>query len=373
MRVAIPVLALPTSGGARITLQYAAGLAERGHAVTLLLPEHRAADCDRYADYLHRIHLGWVSVPAPLRHRGYAPTVLALGWAVPDCDIILSNSWQTIYPSLLAKLRHRHAKLIYLIQSDDVLIERNLSDASYPKRLRNWLLAELAYRVPARRLVVSRWVEQSLRRRGLPTVYLPNGIDLGTFYPREPTTTGRAHGDTFDVLWLARITRVKGSSDMLAAMQIVCRRLPQARLIVVANTPIRVPDSIPSMHVAVTSDATLRLLYQQCGVFVFPSRAEGFGLPPLEAMACGAPVVTTDCGGVRDYAVDGENCLMVPVGQPDQIAAAILRLNEDQSLAARLAENGRRTALLFDIRRSVERLDVVLRTAAGQQEEAHLR
>jgi glycosyltransferase involved in cell wall biosynthesis len=61
-------------------------------------------------------------------------------------------------------------------------------------------------------------------------------------------------------------------------------------------------------------------------------------------MASGCAVVTTDCGGVTDYARDGENCLLVPPRDPGAIASAIRRLLDDPLLRSRLSEAGVRTA-----------------------------
>jgi glycosyltransferase involved in cell wall biosynthesis len=90
--------------------------------------------------------------------------------------------------------------------------------------------------------------------------------------------------------------------------------------------------------------------YSFVDVFVFPSYVEGFGLPPLEAMACGAAIVLTDSGGVREYARDGHNCLLVPAGDVTALADAIARVTTRPGAAeyrARLAEEGRATALAY--------------------------
>ena len=96
--------------------------------------------------------------------------------------------------------------------------------------------------------------------------------------------------------------------------------------------------------------------YHRCDVFVFPSLAEGFGLPALEAMACGCAVITTECGGVSTFAQPDENCLMVPPGQPKLLAAAISRLTSEPRLRARLARAGVETARMFDRDASLDRL-----------------
>ncbi len=86
------------------------------------------------------------------------------------------------------------------------------------------------------------------------------------------------------------------------------------------------------------NDHVMAQLYAQADLFVYTSYFEAFGLPPLEAMACGTAVVTTDCGGNRDYIRDGKNCLVVPPGDLQRLSSAISRLltndSERQALAA---------------------------------------
>ncbi|NUN97501.1 MAG: glycosyltransferase family 4 protein, partial [Candidatus Omnitrophica bacterium] len=84
------------------------------------------------------------------------------------------------------------------------------------------------------------------------------------------------------------------------------------------------------------------------------------GLPPLEAMACGTPVVLTDSVGVREYAMHEGNCLMVPPGDPSALASAIRRALEDRALRERLAENGLATVPRFTWENMVEDFDSAL-------------
>lgn len=105
------------------------------------------------------------------------------------------------------------------------------------------------------------------------------------------------------------------------------------------------------------------LLYRACTVFAFPSRYEGFGLPPLEAMACGAPVVVSDASSLPE--VVGPAALRVA---PDDVvgwAAALGRLLGDASLRAEMAAQGLIQAARFSYRRVAEQtIDVIERTVA---------
>jgi glycosyltransferase involved in cell wall biosynthesis len=84
--------------------------------------------------------------------------------------------------------------------------------------------------------------------------------------------------------------------------------------------------------------------YGRCDIFVFSSRGEGFGLPALEAMAVGCPVITTDSGGVRQFATDGQNCLMTPPADAPALAQAIQSLVNDPARRAELRAAGLGTA-----------------------------
>lgn len=93
------------------------------------------------------------------------------------------------------------------------------------------------------------------------------------------------------------------------------------------------------------SQETLRLLYSTATALVFPSLEEGFGLPILEAMSYGLPVVTSNCSSMPE--VGGEAALYVPPGDVGAIRDAMERLAEDQALAADLARRGKERAKLF--------------------------
>ncbi len=109
--------------------------------------------------------------------------------------------------------------------------------------------------------------------------------------------------------------------------------------------------------------ADLPALYSQCEAFVFPTLYEGFGLPPLEAMACGAPVVASNVSAMPE--VIQEAGLLVNPYDCDAIAAAIHRVTTDQPLRARLAEAGLRRARAFSWQRAARETVAVYEETAG--------
>ncbi|HKU75339.1 MAG TPA: glycosyltransferase family 1 protein [Pyrinomonadaceae bacterium] len=93
------------------------------------------------------------------------------------------------------------------------------------------------------------------------------------------------------------------------------------------------------------ADDDLRALYSSCRVFVYPSLYEGFGLPLLEAMACGAPVITSDIPSVRETV--GDAALLVPPTDINELARSITRLLENSIEREQRSAAGKQHASKF--------------------------
>jgi glycosyltransferase involved in cell wall biosynthesis len=103
-----------------------------------------------------------------------------------------------------------------------------------------------------------------------------------------------------------------------------------------------------------------RELYSKSLVWIMASMSEGFPAPPLEAMACGAVPVVTDCGGTRDIIVDGENGFLVRVGDVDRIVDRVMLLLSDKMLRDRMRAKGEVTVDRFNWEKSIDQLEDVL-------------
>jgi len=102
------------------------------------------------------------------------------------------------------------------------------------------------------------------------------------------------------------------------------------------------------------SDERLRALYCKASVFVFPSLFEGFGLPVLEAMACGCPVITSNCSSLPEVA--GDAAVLVDPHDVDALAAAMEAVCADQGYALELSRKGKERAGLFSWRKTAEEI-----------------
>lgn len=110
-------------------------------------------------------------------------------------------------------------------------------------------------------------------------------------------------------------------------------------------------------------DDDLPAYYSHAECLVLPSRAEGFGFPPLEAMACGAPVVVSTAGALPEVA--GGAALLVEPDDVDGLAAALCRVLDDPSLRGRLREAGLRRAAEFTWDRTAAETRRVYEAALG--------
>ena len=110
-------------------------------------------------------------------------------------------------------------------------------------------------------------------------------------------------------------------------------------------------------------DDTLAVLYRLAGVFVFPSLYEGFGLPPLEAMACGAPVVTSNVSSLPEVA--GDAAVLVDPYDADSIADGVAKVLSDPALRDEMRAKGIARAREFSWKRSVSRTREIYQEVAG--------
>jgi glycosyltransferase involved in cell wall biosynthesis len=109
---------------------------------------------------------------------------------------------------------------------------------------------------------------------------------------------------------------------------------------------------------------TLAAFYRLARAFVFPSLYEGFGLPPLEAMACGTPVVTSNVSSLPEVA--GGAALLVDPYKEEDIADGIVRAVNDESLRAELIAKGSQRARTFSWKQSVQKIhEIYMQVANG--------
>jgi len=234
----------------------------------------------------------------------------------------------------------------------------------YPlTRRRDALLLRYAYRRASRVLCVSRFTERRLREKvkNVSTGVVPEGVDFDRFQtPVEslPVPSGRY------ILSVGPIKPRKGYSISVEAFALAKRAVPDLQYYIVGMIhdddyhrqlmktaeEAGVADSLHFL--GQVPDERLIALYQRCELFVLTpltlgTQFEGFGLIYLEANSCGKPVVGSYGCGAEEAIVNGETGLLVPPGQPEAVAHAMVKLLSDPDLAARMGSAGRERARLM--------------------------
>ena len=129
-------------------------------------------------------------------------------------------------------------------------------------------------------------------------------------------------------------------------------------------------SGLPARSVVLTgfvSDADLVDLYRCCELFVFPSRYEGFGLPVLEAMACGAPTIAADTSSLPE--IVGRQDALFPIDRDEHVATAIARALADADFRHSLREHGLRRAKSFSWQQVADRAADAWEDAIARKQE----
>ncbi|NGO48108.1 glycosyltransferase [Streptomyces ureilyticus] len=207
---------------------------------------------------------------------------------------------------------------------------------------------------------------------------IPNGVDPRRFHPAadnavqaDPAVQAASTPlTTLDpsaplVVCVGRLCRQKGQDVLLQAWPSVLRQVPAARLALVGDGPDeeQLREHAPEGVLFAGAVADAVPWYQTADLVVLPSRWEGMALAPLEAMACGRPVVVTDVAGARESLPPGHraHCL-VPPGRPGPLADALARALLDPLLREALGHQGRRHVLTaHDVRHSAEAVAALYR------------
>jgi glycosyltransferase involved in cell wall biosynthesis len=187
-------------------------------------------------------------------------------------------------------------------------------------------------------------------------VAVPSGVpSVAGILAADPARGRVLAGAERYVLALGTVEPRKDLPGLVTAFGAVAAAVPDVRLVVAgpdgwgAETLRAVIDGSPArpriVRLGFVPVAERDALVRGASVLAYPSRYEGFGYPPLQAMAAGVPVVSTVAGSLAE--VLGDAALVVPVGDPDALSAAMVRVLTDDAVAADLAARGPTWASTF--------------------------
>lgn len=292
--------------------EFANSLAARGNEVTIL---HHAL-FGQAANSLEEI--SWFTFDAKVNH-------IFLGHEVPDPDSMPSAD---IFFGYLPGdgMESRHGLHVVLIQGIGILGEK---------------AERYAFEAPCPKICVSRFlIDEGIDRFGVPPhqfAHVPYGLHHDR-YPLVKPIESRPPRITF----LQHTHPQKGCAVAIEALEAVREKTDIAFEVVSFGTskpPAGYPDWIEH-HLDPPHDYLINEIYNRSTIHLCASVIEGFGLTSLEAMACGAALVTTDNGGSRDYAHGGETALVTAPKDVEGLADHLLALLTNDDERIRLAKAG---------------------------------
>jgi len=248
-------------------------------------------------------------------------------------------------------------------------------DDPIAKRALVYALESFASRFSDAELVQSREDVSTMQRLRIAPrrniTLLGNGVSLSQFRPESADTSARnrlrdefaATNNDIVVGIVGRLVAEKGYPELFEAS----KQLGDGYVVICIGPDDRdKADALPAGMIQDAIERGVRFagmrtdvdeLYGAMDIFILPSHREGFPRSAMEAAATGLPVIATDIRGCRDVVQDGVNGFLIPVNDPDAIAAAIERLGEDPELRRSMGDAGRAKATEdFDEERVVRRV-----------------
>jgi glycosyltransferase involved in cell wall biosynthesis len=249
------------------------------------------------------------------------------------------------------------------IQADDYIIfdERFSSKTKVLLNTYKWATKNISYQLYGERYIFnSKFTRERFEivsgRKLTSSKFAIPGVDLEIFKPLNLPSTPEKN--SIVISSVLRKQPWKGTTDFLTAVEELSLKLPNGvKFVGITNEDIsslKIPSALTICRPS--CDADLVSLFQESDIFVVTSHWEGFGLPGLEAMACGCALISTDNGGCDEYVIDGENCYLYKSQDIQQLVNSITLLVEDKTIRSKLELNGIQTSSKFSWRETTRGL-----------------
>ena len=348
----LPAPGLQRGGCERVAHDLANGLAQRGHHVTVWSADPRPRDANyevaRIAgsSFIHH-WLGFRLV------SGYIGNFLAITPRYNDAHVIIAHGDSLLLPLRgIPVLRIMHGSALDEARTARTLFRKGLQFGVY--------LQELITVHTQTTVGISRNTHR--RYRALQEI-IPNGVDANRFYPDNAAKTSQP-----SILFVGKLGgRKRGQLLIDWFAKFIRPALPEATLWMVSEPG----DPTAGVHYfSGLSDTDLAALYRSASVYASPSCYEGFGLPYLEAMASGTPVIASANPGSREVTADGQYGLLIE--DDDRFAAEILHLLRSPEQREIWSNRGLTRSRELSLDRALDRYEAMLDILAPAQRYAEV-
>jgi glycosyltransferase involved in cell wall biosynthesis len=309
LKVVLPVGDLHVGGGCKVLVDIANALHVNGHEVEIVIPQTGTVKYD--------VKCKITVVPELSKET------------IPYGDLVLPNFYTTFRPAFEAW--------------PEQCVRLSLGFEPYWVPQRDRALWTYQQDVPI--VSISQWLDEQIFLHTKKRSRVVNlGVDSLVFFPSKiPRICKKINKKV--ILYIARDPahgyELKGFRDFQVGIELVKQQYVGDFVVhmICPENALSLPG-IPYQTFAPNSERQMAKRYRRADVFVSSSWFEAFALPPLEAMACGTPVITTDSGGVLDFCVHMDSAYITPPKAPDELAKGILAVLRDQALSERLREGG---------------------------------
>ena len=342
-------------GGTHYIHRVAKYLAQKGHKVTLICANYSEGKKEDNIDGVNILRMGTkhsVFFVAPVQYlRKFRKEVDVL------IDVINGPPW-------FSPLYSNAPKIVLLLQAfrEIFLVELNRPLAFILRSIEKFI-PHVYHNTPV--VTLSHSVKKELADMGFSerNIFLiPPGIDREKYGPGE-----KSHLSL--VLYVGRLKKYKGLEYLIMAMREVVEEAPDARLFIVGKG-----DYVDEL-VSLTGRLGLENVVKFCGyvseerkfefmrkahVIVVPSIKEGWGIPVIEAAACGTPAIGTDTTGLKDSIINGKTGFLVPYGEPEILARKIVEILKNDDLRHMLSKNAVKWARNFGWNKGLRKFEMIV-------------
>lgn len=241
-----------------------------------------------------------------------------------DLDVCIATAVQTVdtvYNKIKAK-----KKAYYIQDFENWSVDEKYVEETFGLGLKN--------------IVISTWLQKIVDKHSeKPSILIQNPIETSIYTAMVPMSQRKQH--TIGMLYHEGAH--KGVKNALKVLEKVKKIYPDLTVKMFGQFPR--PD-LPKWYEYTrgASQAETVEIYNWCQIFLCSTIREGYGLTGIEAMSCGACLVSTDYDGAKEYAIDGYNALLSPVGDIQAQVDNVVRLFEDADLRNKISQNGIKSA-----------------------------
>ncbi|WP_214481044.1 glycosyltransferase family 4 protein [Bacillus sp. SM2101] len=263
------------------------------------------------------------------------PFTIELAKGIPNCDVIVATYWDHIQSCIDTGI----APVVYFEQGDFHLFDyESMNDALK-------VFIKRQYELPTFIYTVSKNAAKLINKNyGREASVIHNAIDESIFYDGSSSFKSEKR---YMLMVGAESASFKGIREIIEAYQVIQQEYDISLFWITPEEPSNDMRNKVTKAFVQPSQSTIADLYRGARLYVSASHYESFSLPPLEAMSCGCPVVTTENDGVLEYAIDRENVLVCRIRDPIDLTSKIKKVLDDDELVDLLITNGLSTAKQF--------------------------